>query len=123
MAQNGLAERQRQTSLNQNSRTSRHQQLGGQPVPHLRLSAFEKTIMVTGVCLLVLLMITVVSAKNQLNHSQRTLQNVTTKSSRMNRQNQSYRQELDAKEVKAINHVVKQDKLSIADSDVRNVTR
>ncbi|USS90890.1 hypothetical protein [Fructilactobacillus carniphilus] len=123
MAQNGLAERQRQISSNQNSRTNRHQQQGRQPVPHLRLSAFEKTIMVTGVCLMVMLMITVVSAKNQLNHSQRTLQNVTTKNTRLNRQNQIYRQELDSREVKAINHVVKQDKLSIADSNVRNVTR
>ncbi|USS87251.1 hypothetical protein M3M39_03785 [Fructilactobacillus hinvesii] len=121
MAQNGLAERQ--VGFNPTSRRNYQPHRKGRPVPQLRLSTFEKTIMVTGVILMVALMIAVVSAKNQLNQEQRTLQNTTTKSSKLNRQNQSLSQELDVKEMKAINHVVKQDKLSIADSDVRNVSR
>ncbi|USS85528.1 hypothetical protein M3M35_02360 [Fructilactobacillus myrtifloralis] len=124
MAQNGLAEQQRTSTYSRKSFQQQRAQRERQEAPgHLRLSPFEKTIMVVGVVLVVFMMVAVVSAKNNLNAAQRSLQTVTTKSSRINQQNQSYQQELDGKQMKAIDHVVKQDQLSIADATVRNVSR
>ncbi|WP_429971262.1 hypothetical protein ACQW5G_01070 [Fructilactobacillus sp. Tb1] len=89
----------------------------------LALSQFEKCLIGLGVIITFCLLVSIVSTKNAMNVSQRSLQNLTTKSSRLNNENQSMSQALDGMENDAINRVVKKDNLSIADASVRDVTR
>ena len=76
-----------------------------------------------GVFVSFFLLVSIVSTKNAINVSQRSLQNITSQNNRLNDENQSMSQTLDGMENDAINRVVKKDNLSIANSNVRDVTR
>ena len=89
----------------------------------LTLSVFEKMLIGVGVFVSFFLLVSIVSTKNAINVSQRSLQNITSQNNRLNDENQSMSQTLDGMENDAINQVVKKDNLSIANSNVRDVTR
>ena len=89
----------------------------------LTLSVFEKMLIGIGVFVSFFLLVSIVSTKNAINVSQRSLQNITSQNNRLNDENQSMSQTLDGMENDAINRVVKKDNLSIANSNVRDVTR
>lgn len=89
----------------------------------LTLSVFEKMLIGIGVFVSFFLLVSIVSTKNAINVSQRSLQNITSQNNRLNDENQSMSQTLDGMENDAINQVVKKDNLSIANSNVRDVTR
>ncbi|EKK20323.1 hypothetical protein B808_1072 [Fructilactobacillus florum 8D] len=96
-----------------------------QPVVNsrLRLSGFEKTLMVTGVVLIVALMVSIVNTKFEIGRSQRKLQDTTSQTTELKTHNQNLKQELDSNENDAIAKMVKQDQLSINNGQVRDVTR
>ena len=56
---------------------------------------------------IVFLLVSIVSTKNAINVSQRSLQNITSQNNRLNDENQSMSQTLDGMENDAINQVVK----------------
>lgn len=122
MAQGGLA---RKESSSNTYTVSPRTKVTNAPVEttQLALSGFEKLLISLGVFITFCLLVTIVSAKNSINVSQRSLQNVTSQNSRLNDENQSMRQALDGMENDAINRVVKKDNLSIANANVRDVAR
>lgn len=125
LAQDGLARKQSSTntySRKTYQRSIRHdEQIEAQKSLHL--SGFEKLLMVVGVVLVVATMISIITIKNSLNASERSLQTLSTQSSKFRNQNQSLTQELDGIENNAINRIVKKDKLSLSDTNVRDITR
>lgn len=123
MAQGGLARKENSSNTYTVSRTTSQVTTATSESTSLTLSGFEKLLIGLGIVISFFLLITIVSTKNAINVSQRSLQNVTEKNTRLNDENQSMRQALDGIENDAINRVVKKDSLSIANSNVRDVTR
>lgn len=122
MAQGGLARKEASSNTYTDSPSINTAGMQSEP-KRLALSGFEKLLIGIGVCLTFCLLVTIVSTKNAINVSQRSLQKVTSQNSRLNDENQSMKQALDGMENDAINHVVKKDNLSIANSNTRDVAR
>ncbi|WP_413627067.1 hypothetical protein R4B61_04365 [Fructilactobacillus vespulae] len=122
MEQNGVARQQR---ANYTYKRKNHSKLYEVPATEtkLRLSGFEKTLIISGILISFVLMVSLVSAKNSLNVSERSFQKTSTQNVKLKNETQSMSQELDGLENSAIARVVEKDQLSIDNASVREIKR
>ncbi len=97
---------------------------GVQPKQHLKLSAFEKTLIVCGSVILTVLMLMVVSSKIALSNSQHQLQHLDTRITAIHNNNINLQQQIgELQSSSRLQKIAKENGMTLSNGNIRNVTK